>query len=243
VKEVQTQAEIAVEEQAILREQKKQEWTQVVPAEAAATAAIKKSEGTKQAEINVADGEATARKARATANQAELEAQAAGDAAKVEKVGLAQAKITEQIGLAQAKATEANLLALATGTKQIAEAYNAFTPEARLLKIMELLPAIIRELPPIMTAIAAPLGNIDRVTIVDAGGSGAPGQTLVKMGTMVPRILEDISKTMGVDLSGLFAKLQMKVGEPGVAGTAPTTTPAAARAGLIEATGQAATRK
>jgi len=205
VEEVKVQAEIAVEEQHILREQRNQEAVTVVPAKAKADAAIRESEGQKQAAINMADGERSARIARAEAKQKELEAEANG-----------QAAMAKQIGEAQAAATRAKLLAEAEGVQKIAEAYNEFSDKARFLKILELMPPLLEKMGPIMAAVTAPLGNVDRITMIDGGGNGTDGKgSLMRLASFGPRFLDDLSKTCGVDISGLLKKFGIAVSEPG----------------------------
>ena len=117
-----------------------------------------------------------------------------------------------------------------------------FNDAARLQTILEKLPSIIESSAPVFAAIAAPLGNIDKVVMIDQGGNGhgngdshASGinrfaqttptlifsvlQQLESLGLNIP----DIMAQLGIEKDGSTAKPVTKPATP--APKAPTVTP------------------
>ena len=90
----------------------------------------------------------------------------------MEAEGRAEAAKIEAIGLAQAKAIEAQGVAEATAILRKAEAWKQFNEAARLQTILEKLPAIIQASTGVFGAVAAPLGNIDKLVVIDQGNGG-----------------------------------------------------------------------
>ena len=122
---------------------------------------------------------AEALKAKADALKYEKEQQAAGIAA----VGEAEAKAIQARGLAEAEAMEKK-----------ADAMKKYGQAA----ILEM---IVNALPQMAGAIAKPLENIDKVTIIDGGGAS---NGVDSMGAYVPSVLartiESVKEVTGVDL-------------------------------------------
>ena len=77
--------------------------------------------------------------------------------------------------MAQAKAVEAQGLAEATAIKEKAAAWREFNDAARLQTILEKLPKIIEATAPALKAVSEPLGNIEKVVMIDHGGDGNGG--------------------------------------------------------------------
>ena len=169
VEKTRTQELIAVQEQEVLRRQKELEATVIKPAEADRQAAVVRAEASKQSAILEAEGRRSALIALAEAEQEKLRKEGAGRAAAVEAEGRAEAAKIEAIGLAQAKAIEAQGVAEATAILRKAEAWKEFNDAARLQTILEKLPAIIEASTGIFGAVAAPLGNIDKLVVIDQG--------------------------------------------------------------------------
>jgi flotillin len=211
-----TQEMIAVQEQEVLRKQKELEATVIKPAEAERQSAIVRAEGAKQSAILEAEGRRSALIAMAEAEQQKLHKEGAGRAAAIEAEGRAEAAKVEAIGLAQAKAIEAQGVAEATAILKKAEAWKQFNDAARLQTILEKLPAIIQSSSAVFGAVAAPLGNIDKVVVIDQGGgpagNGAPSslerlartsptvvfnllQQLEALGISLPSLLQNMGKT------------------------------------------------
>jgi len=175
VERTRTQELIAVQEQEVLRRQKELEATVIKPAEADRQAAITRAEAAKQAAILEAEGRRSALIALAEAEQEKLRKEGVGRAAAVEAEGKAEAAKIEAIGLAQAKAIEAQGVAEAAAILRKAEAWKEFNESARLQTILEKMPAILEASTGIFGAIAAPLGNIDKLVVIDQGNGAADG--------------------------------------------------------------------
>ncbi len=213
VEKTRTQEMISVQEQEVLRKQKELEATVIKPAEADRQAAVVRAEAAKQAAILEAEGRRSALIALAEAEQEKLRQEGVGRAAAVEAEGKAEAAKIEAIGLAQAKAIEAQGVAEAAAILRKAEAWKEFNDAARLQTILEKLPAIIESSTGVFAAVAAPLGNIDKLVVLDQGSgngkeNGATGlnrfaqtspavvfnllQQLEALGLNLPTVLEQL---------------------------------------------------
>src|SRR5262245_28824492 len=175
IERMRTQEMISVQEQEVLRRQKELEATVIKPAEADRQAAIVRAEAAKQAAILEAEGRRAALIALAEAEQEKLRKEGIGRAGAVEAEGKAEAAKIEAIGLAQAKAIEAQGTAEAAAILRKAEAWKEFNEAARLQTILEKLPAILQASTGIFGAVAAPLGNIDKLVVIDQANGAADG--------------------------------------------------------------------
>jgi flotillin len=203
IEEEKARAQIAVEEQNITREAKAQEAETVVPAKAKADAAVKEAEGYRQAQIARAEGDKFGIIARADAEKHKREAEGVGEAASIEARGVAEANVIRQQGLARAEA----LL-------KIADAYSNFNEKALVLELVKSLPPAVESLGTVFGAIAAPMGNIDKLVVVDSGGAGDGNgalQRFAKTGPMVLFQLMEQAKAAGIDLSKLMAMAGIKL--------------------------------
>ncbi|PYJ02754.1 MAG: hypothetical protein DME25_15335 [Verrucomicrobia bacterium] len=172
----------------------------VLQAEAQSEAAIRRAEGEKQAAALQGEGEAS--KTRAT-----LTAKAEGEAA-IKK----QALLAEAEGMAAMKGKV--LMAEAEGTSKLAESLAKMTDAARLIMILDRLPKLIelggeageKIARATFSGVAAPLGNIDSIHIVDMGGNG---QGLDQMASLVPNTVFKTLATLkasGIDIGELAKK-------------------------------------
>lgn len=212
VERQRTQEMIAVQEQEVLRRQKELEATVIKPAEAERQAAIIRAEATKQAAILEAEGRRAAIIAMAEAEQEKLRKEGAGRAAAIESEGRAEAAKVEAIGLAQAKAIEAQGVAEATAILKKAEAWKQFNESARLQTILEKLPAILQASSSVFGAVAAPLGNIDKLVVIDQGGGGPNGSAsgLERLARTSPAVVFNLVQqleALGLSLPALLQHL------------------------------------
>jgi flotillin len=186
IERIRTQEQIAVQEQEVLRREKELEATVVKKAEAERRAAVLLAQGQQEAAILEAEGRKQALIATAEAESQKLqregfgrasaiEAEGRAEAEKIRALGLAEAAKIEAQGLAHAKAVEAQGLAEATAIKEKASAWREFNDAARLQTILEKLPSIIESTAPALKAISEPLGNIEKVVMIDHGGGEANG--------------------------------------------------------------------
>ncbi len=214
IEKVRTQEQISVQEQEILRREKELEATVVKPADAQRVAAVLKSEATKQSAILEAEGKKAALIAIAEAEKERLRQEGLGRAAAVEAEGRAEAAKIEALGLAQAKAIEAQGLAEAIAIHKKAEAWKEFNEAARMQTILEKLPAILQATAPVFGAVAAPLGNIDKVVVIEQGGNGQSSQTgMTRFASTAPSVIFNLLQQLeavGVDISGLLAQIGIR---------------------------------
>jgi flotillin len=209
VERTRTQEMISVQEQEVQRRQKELEATVIKPAEADRQAAITRAEAAKQAAILEAEGSRAAMIAIAQAEQEKLRLEGAGRAAAVEAEGKAEAAKLEAVGLAQAKAIEAQGVAEATAILRKAEAWKQFNEAARLQTILEKLPAILQASTGIFGAVAQPLGNIDKVVVIDQGG-GADGGGLTRLAKTSPTVVFNLLQqleALGLNLPTVLEQL------------------------------------
>jgi flotillin len=230
VERARTQEEIGVQEQEVLRRQKELEATVIKAAEAERQAAIVRAEAKKQAAILEADGQKAAQIALAQAQQEKLRQEGLGRAAAVEAEGRAEAAKIEAMGLAQARAIEAQGVAEAQAILKKAEAWRQFNDAAKLQTLLEKLPSVLQASAGIFGAVAAPLGNIDKVVVIEQG-NGAGGDSTGGIGriartgpALVFSLLQQL-QAMGLDIPTVLSQLGVE-GEK----TVPATKPAATRA-------------
>ena len=212
VERVRTQEEIAVQEQEVQRKQKELEATIIKAAEAERQAAILRAEAKKQAAILEAEGAKAAQIAMAEAEQEKLKQEGLGHAAAVEAQGRAEAAKIEAMGLAQARAIEAQGVAEAQAILKKAEAWKQFNDAAKLQTILEKLPSVLQASAGIFGAVAAPLGNIDKVVVIEQGnggggdGMGGIGRIARTGPALVFSLLQQL-QAMGLDLPTVLSQL------------------------------------
>lgn len=203
IEEERSRSQIAVEQQNILREQKSQEALIVVPAKAKADADVKEAEGYQKAQIARADGDKNATIARADAERH-----------KRSQEGIGQAEATKSIGLADAEVIEKQGLAKAVSVSELAKAYQQFNEAALTLEVLKALPNTIQALSTVFGAIAAPMGNIDKLVVVDSGGNGGNGESALnrfsKTSPLMLLQLMEQAKAVGIDVSALMDKIGLK---------------------------------
>jgi flotillin len=127
----------------------------------------------------------------AAAEKQRLTSEAEGHAAAIRMQGEAEAEITFKKGEAEAKAMNVK-----------AEAYQEYNQAAVVDKLITSMPEILR-------ALASPLQNVDKITIVSTGGDTAGMNKvtgdLAKMAAQIPALFETLS---GMQMSDLFSKVR-----------------------------------
>ena len=191
---------------------------QVIEAQAAKQVAVTNAEAAKEAAIHRAEGERQARvyegEGEASKTRAVMLAQAEGEAAKTRQALVAQAE-----GEAAMKGLV--LKAEAEGTKQLAEALAKMTADARMILVLDRLPVLLdrggeamsKVATSVFSSVAAPLGQIDEVRIIDVGGNG---RGLDQFSSIVPNtVFKFLSalKVQGIDLKPLLGKLGVSLDE------------------------------
>jgi flotillin len=127
----------------------------------------------------------------ASAEKQRLTSEAEGHAAAIRMQGEAEAEITFKKGEAEAKAMNVK-----------AEAYQEYNQAAVVDKLISSMPEILK-------ALASPLQNVDKITIVSTGGDTAGMNKvtgdLAKMAAQIPALFETLS---GMQMSDLFSKVR-----------------------------------
>jgi flotillin len=127
----------------------------------------------------------------ASAERQKLISEAEGRASAIRAQGEAEAEITFKKGEAEAKAMNVK-----------AEAYQEYNQAAVVDKLISSMPEIVR-------ALAAPLQNVDKITIISTGGDTAGMNKLTgdltTMAAQIPALFETLS---GMKMSELFSKVK-----------------------------------
>lgn len=188
------QKEVAVKEQALEAEIKKQAEADKYAAQQKSDASLyqrQKEAEAKQYEIQhaaeakqyEAQREAEARKAQAEADRFSKEQEAAG----IRAVGEAEAAAIQAKGLAEAEAMEKK-----------AEAYAKYNKAA----VAEMM---IKVLPEIAGKVAEPLGQIDKITIIGGGeGSNGVDQVAGNVPVVMAKVFESMKEATGIDLADII---------------------------------------
>jgi flotillin len=142
----------------------------------------------------------------AAAEKQRLITEADGKASSIRAQGEAEAEIIFKKGEAEAKAMNVK-----------AEAYQEYNQAAVVDKLLTGMPEVVK-------ALASPLANVDKITIVSTGNGDAAGMNkvtgdLAKMAAQVPALFETLS---GMRMSDLFAKVRT-IGDKAPRPDAPPT--------------------
>lgn len=177
------QKEVAVKEQALEAEIKKQAEADKYAAQQKADAVLYQRQKDAEAKQFEAQREAEAKKAQAEAERYSKEQEAAG----IRAVGEAEATAIQAKGLAEAEAMEKK-----------AEAYAKYNKAA----VAEMM---IKVLPEIAGKIAEPLGQIDKITIIGGGGEGKNGveQVAGNVPVVMAKLFESMKEATGIDLADI----------------------------------------
>ena len=227
IERIRTQEQIAVQEQEVLRREKELEATVVKKAEAERRAAVLRAQGEQEAAILAAEGRKQSVIATAEAESEKLQREGKGrasavaaeglaEAERIKALGLAEAEKIQAQGLAEAKSIEARGLAEAAAIKEKAAAWREFNDAARLQTILEKLPSIIEATAPALRAVSEPLGKIDKIVMIDQGGSDGNGHgsgginRFAQTGpTLIFGLLQQL-QALGLNVPEMLAQLGVK---------------------------------
>src|SRR5215470_6073371 len=128
----------------------------------------------------------------AEAEKARLMAEAEGHASSIRQQGEAEAEIIFKKGEAEAKAMNVK-----------AEAYQEYNQAAVVDKLITNMPEVVK-------ALASPLANVDKITVISTGNGTSAGMSKVtgditKMAAQVPALFETLS---GMPMSELLGKVR-----------------------------------
>ena len=176
------QKEVAVKEQALEAEVKKQAEADRYAAQQKADAALYERQKEAEAKQFEARRQAEARKAQAEAERYAREQEAEG----IRAVGEAEAAAIQAKGIAEAEAMEKK-----------AEAYAKYNKAA----VAEMM---IKVLPDVAAKIAEPLGQIDKITIIGGdGGSNGVEQVAGNVPAVMAKLFESMKEATGIDLADI----------------------------------------
>ncbi len=176
------QKEVAVKEQALEAEVKKQAEANKYAAQQKADAILYQRQKDAEARQFEAQREAEARKAQAEAERYAKEQEAAG----IRAVGEAEAAAIQAKGLAEAEAMEKK-----------AQAYAKYNKAA----VAEMM---IRVLPEIAAKVAEPLGQIDKITIIGGDGGNGVNQVASNVPVVMAKVMESMKEATGIDLADII---------------------------------------
>jgi flotillin len=152
----------------------------------------KKAEADRFSVEQAAEAEKTKKMREADAIKYKIEAEAKASAEAERAHGSAKAEVTRLQGLAEAEAKE-----------KLAEAYKNYG-EAAILDILA------KMLPELAEKIAQPLGNIDKITVVDTGngeGANRVSNYVTQLMATAPNMVKDVS---GLDLVDIISNITKK---------------------------------
>jgi flotillin len=181
IRQVEKEQEIKVQDAEILRHERELIATVLKGAEIERKRIETIAEGDKQRVIAQAEGQAAQKK---------LDAEA--QASMIRQTGQAEAEIILQKGEAEAKAMNVK-----------ATAYQEWNQAAVVDRLISIMPEMIR-------ALAAPLANVDKITIVSTGDGQGAGMNKVtgdmaQMAAQIPALFETLS---GMKMSDLLGKVR-----------------------------------
>ncbi|MEH6953555.1 flotillin family protein [Neobacillus drentensis] len=138
--------------------------------------------------------------AEAEANKYRIEAMAKAEAERIRLDGLAKAEAQKAQGSTEAEIIRLKGLAEAEAKEKIAEAFEQFGQAAILDMVIKMLPEYAKQ-------VAAPLSNIDKITVVDTGGSSENGgaNKITSYATnLMASLQESLKASSGIDVKELI---------------------------------------
>lgn len=192
---IERQKQIELEEKEILRRERQYD-----------SEVKKKADADRYAVEQAAAADKAKQLAEADANQYRIESMAKAEAEKIRLDGLAKAEAERAQGEADADIIRLKGLAEAEAKRKIAEAFEMYGQAAVLDMVVRMLPDYAKE-------IASPLGNIDKITVVDTGGSGENGGANKVTGyatNLMSSLQETLKASSGIDMKELLENFSGK---------------------------------
>ncbi|WP_326717550.1 flotillin family protein [Vagococcus jeotgali] len=178
VKVIERQKQIELEEKEIQRRERQYD-----------SEVKKKADADRYAKEQEALADKASEVAEAEAEKFRIEAMAEANAAQVRLEGQAQAEAITAKGTAEAQAKE-----------KLAEAFKQYGDAAVMSMVIEMLPDLVKEA-------AQPLGNIEKITVVDTGqgGEGSGANRVTNYATnLLASSQETLKETTGIDVKELL---------------------------------------
>ncbi|ULT56324.1 flotillin family protein [Neobacillus drentensis] len=190
IKIIERQKQIELEEKEILRRERQYDSEVKKKADADRYSVEQSAAANKAKEI-----------AEAEANKYRIEAMAKAEAERIRLDGLAKAEAQKAQGSTEAEIIRLKGLAEAEAKEKIAEAFEQFGQAAILDMVIKMLPEYAKQ-------VAAPLSNIDKITVVDTGGgSGSNGgaNKITSYATnLMATLQESLKASSGIDVKELI---------------------------------------
>lgn len=185
VKVVERQKQIELEEKEIIRREKQYD------------SEVKKK----------ADADRYAKEQEAQAQKVKEVTEAEAEQFRIEALAQAQANQTRLAGQAEAEATLAKGKAEAEAKQKIADAFKEYGEAAVLSMVIEMLPQLMREA-------AQPLGNIEKISVVDTGNSSGESGGANRVTSYATNLLsttqETLKETTGLDIKDIIENLSTR---------------------------------
>jgi flotillin len=195
IKIIERQKQIELEEKEILRREKQYD-----------SEVKKKADADRYSVEQAAEAEKRKQLAEADAHKYRVEAMAKADAEKVRLEGLSKAEAERAKGETEAEVIRLKGLAEAEAKQKIAEAFELYGQAAMMDMMMKMLPEYAKQ-------VAAPLSNIDKITVVDTGGGGENGGANRITGyatNLMSTLQESLKASSGIDMKELLENFSGK---------------------------------
>lgn len=192
---IERQKQIELEEKEILRREKQYDSEVKKKADADRYAVEQAASANKMKQITEAD-----------ADKYKIETMAKAEAERVRMDGLAKADAQRAQGTTEAEIIRLKGVAEAEAKQKIAEAFEQFGQAAVMDMILKMLPEYAKQ-------VASPLSNIDKITVVDTGGSGANGGANKVTGyatDLMATLQESLKASSGIDVKDLLENFSGK---------------------------------
>ncbi|MEH7307145.1 flotillin family protein [Neobacillus drentensis] len=190
IKIIERQKQIELEEKEIQRRERQYDSEVKKKADADRYSVEQSAEANKAKEI-----------AAAEANKYRIEAMAKAEAERIRLDGLAKAEAQKAQGSTEAEIIRLKGLAEAEAKEKIAEAFEQFGQAAILDMVIKMLPEYAKQ-------VAAPLSNIDKITVVDTGGgsgeSGGANKITSYATNLMASLQESLKASSGIDVKELI---------------------------------------
>ncbi|WAA09031.1 flotillin family protein [Fervidibacillus albus] len=195
VKIIERQKQIELEEKEILRRERQYDSEVKKKADADRYAVEQSAAANKAKEM-----------AEAEANKYRIEAMAKAEAERIRLDGMAKAEAQKAQGETEAEIIRLKGLAEAEAKQKVAEAYEKFGEAAVLDMILKMLPEYAKQ-------VAAPMANIDQITVVDTGSSNQNGGANKITGyatNLMATLQESLKASAGINVKELLENLSSK---------------------------------
>jgi flotillin len=195
VRIIERQKQIELEEKEILRRELQYD-----------SEVKKKADADRYSVEQAAVAEKAKQMAETDANKYRIESMAKAEAEKVRIDGLAKAEAQRAQGETEAEIIRLKGLAEAEAKRKIAEAFEQFGQAAVMDMVLKMLPEYAKQ-------VASPLSNIDKITVVDTGGSGGEGGANKVTGyatSLMSSLQESLKASSGIDVRQLLENISGK---------------------------------